>query len=44
MLVSAPVTWGSSKMRRNDAGVYAPDPMQIGAVRDSIGFFDAYLK
>ena len=31
-------------VRRNDAGVYAPDPMQVQAVRDSIAFFDEYMK
>lgn len=31
-------------VRRDEAGIYAPDPIQVGAVRDSIGFFDAYLK
>jgi dienelactone hydrolase len=31
-------------VRRNAAGVYAPDPVQIEAVRDSIAFFDQYLK
>ncbi|MFK8251521.1 alpha/beta hydrolase family protein [Ancylobacter terrae] len=29
---------------RNDAGVYEPDPVQTEAVRDSIAFFDEYLK
>ncbi|MGH8663642.1 MAG: alpha/beta hydrolase family protein [Burkholderiales bacterium] len=31
-------------VRRNAAGIYDPDPVQIGAVRDSIGFFDEYLR
>ena len=31
-------------VRRNAAGVYDPDPVQLSAVRDSIGFFDAYLR
>jgi dienelactone hydrolase len=31
-------------VRRNDAGVYAPDPVQRQAVADSIAFFDDYLK
>jgi hypothetical protein len=31
-------------VRRNDAGAYAPDPMQVQAVRDSIAFFDEYMK
>jgi len=28
---------------RNEAGVYAPDPVQIAAVRDSIAWFDKHL-
>jgi dienelactone hydrolase len=31
-------------VRRNEAGVYAPDPVQRQAVGDSIAFFDGYLK
>jgi dienelactone hydrolase len=31
-------------VRRNEAGVYAPDAVQRQAVLDSIGFFDEYLK
>ncbi|MPZ46510.1 MAG: prolyl oligopeptidase family serine peptidase [Betaproteobacteria bacterium] len=31
-------------VRRNAAGSYDPDPVQIGAVRDSIGFFDEHLR
>ena len=31
-------------VRRNDSGVYDPDPVQIQAVKDSIAFFDAYMK
>jgi dienelactone hydrolase len=31
-------------VRRNAAGEYAPDPVQVQAVRESIAFFDAYLK
>ena len=31
-------------VRRNEAGVYAPDAVQRQAVSDSIGFFDHYLK
>ena len=31
-------------VRRNDKGLYDPDPVQIQAVQDSIAFFDAYLK
>ena len=31
-------------VRRNAADVYDPDPVQLSAVRDSIGFFDAYLR
>jgi dienelactone hydrolase len=29
---------------RNEKGVYAPDAVQIAAVRDSIAWFDKYLK
>jgi dienelactone hydrolase len=31
-------------VRRNEQGRYAPDPVQIAAVKDSIAFFDAYLE
>jgi len=31
-------------VRRNAAGVYAPDAVQRQAVADSIAFFDEYLK
>jgi dienelactone hydrolase len=31
-------------VRRNSEGAYAPDAVQIQAIRDSIGFFDEYLK
>jgi dienelactone hydrolase len=31
-------------VQRNDKGVYEPDAVQIKAVRDSIAFFDHYLK
>jgi dienelactone hydrolase len=31
-------------VRRNQAGGYAPDPVQSQAIRDSIEFFDTYLK
>jgi dienelactone hydrolase len=31
-------------VRRNDAGIYDPDAVQIQAVDDSIAFFDRYLK
>jgi dienelactone hydrolase len=31
-------------VRRNENGVYDPDPVQIEAVDDSIAFFDKYLK
>jgi dienelactone hydrolase len=31
-------------VRRNEAGVYAPDAMQAEAVRDSIAFFDSHMK
>jgi dienelactone hydrolase len=29
---------------RNETGVYAPDPVQIAAVKDSIAWFDRWLK
>jgi dienelactone hydrolase len=29
---------------RNESGVYAPDAVQLAAVKDSIAFFDKYLK
>lgn len=31
-------------VQRNDEGVYAPDPVQLEGVRDSIAFFDRYMK
>jgi dienelactone hydrolase len=31
-------------VQRNDKGVYAPDAVQAEAVRDSIAYFDGYLK
>jgi dienelactone hydrolase len=31
-------------VQRNEKGVYDPDAVQIQAVRDSIAFFDTYLK
>lgn len=31
-------------VRRNDAGVYAPDDVQREGVKDSIAFFDRYMK
>jgi dienelactone hydrolase len=31
-------------VRRNEKGVYDPDPVQIEAVNDSIAFFDKFLK
>jgi dienelactone hydrolase len=31
-------------VQRNAAGAYAPDPVQIEAVEDSLAFFDAYLR
>jgi len=31
-------------VERNGAGVYAPDAVQVAAVRDSIAWFDKYLK
>jgi dienelactone hydrolase len=37
-------THGFVFVRRNQDGVYAPDAVQTQAIRDSIAFFDAYLK
>jgi hypothetical protein len=31
-------------VRRNRDGVYAPDAVQMQAIRDSIAYFDKYLK
>jgi dienelactone hydrolase len=31
-------------VQRNPRGIYDPDPVQIGAVKDSIAFFDAHMK
>jgi len=31
-------------VKRNDQGVYDPDPVQLEAVKDSISFFDRYMK
>ena len=31
-------------VKRNDKGVYAPDPVQLQIVKDSIAYFDRYLK
>jgi len=31
-------------VKRNTAGVYEPDPVQLEAVGDSIAFFDKYMK
>lgn len=31
-------------VQRNDAGVYAPDEVQLEAVNDSLAFFDRYMK
>jgi len=31
-------------VQRNRDGIYAPDPVQIRAVNDSIAFLDAHLK
>jgi hypothetical protein len=31
-------------VRRNEKGVYDPDPIQIKAVRDTIMFFDEHMK
>ena len=35
---------GFMYVRRNGEGVYAPDAVQVQAVKDSIAFFDEYLK
>jgi dienelactone hydrolase len=37
-------THGFVYVERNGAGVYAPDAIQVQAVKDSIAFFDAHLK
>ena len=31
-------------VQRNESGSYAPDPLQMQAVRDSIAFFDRYMN
>jgi len=31
-------------VQRNDEGTYAPDPVQLDIVRDSIAFFDRHMK
>jgi len=31
-------------VRRNAEGVYAPDPVQVQIVKDSIAYFDGYMK
>ena len=31
-------------VRRNETGVYDPDPVQVAAVNDTITFFDAHMK
>ena len=31
-------------VKRNDAGVYDPDPVQLEGVKDSIAFFDKHMK
>ncbi len=31
-------------VKRNDKGVYAPDPVQLQIVKDSIAYFDGYMK
>jgi len=31
-------------VRRNEKGVYAPDPTQLQIVKDSIAYFDRYMK
>src|SRR5262245_36601385 len=35
---------GFCYVKRNDQGVYAPDPVQVQVVKDSIAFFDKYMK
>jgi dienelactone hydrolase len=35
---------GFMYVARNDKGIYDPDPVQIQVVKDSIAFFDKYLK
>jgi dienelactone hydrolase len=35
---------GFMYVRRNGEGVYAPDAVQVKAVKDSIAYFDKYLK
>jgi hypothetical protein len=37
-------THGFVFARRNGEGVYAPDAVQMQAIKDSIAFFDQYLK
>jgi dienelactone hydrolase len=37
-------THGFVFVRRNPDGIYAPDAVQTQAIRDSIAFFDRYLK
>ncbi|MFI5057923.1 MAG: alpha/beta hydrolase family protein [Candidatus Acidiferrales bacterium] len=31
-------------VKRNDKGVYAPDPVQLQIVKDSIAYFDRYMR
>ena len=31
-------------VQRNDEGLYDPDPVQLEGVKDSIVFFDRYMK
>jgi len=35
---------GFCYVKRGAGGVYDPDPVQVQVVRDSIAFFDRYLK
>ncbi len=35
---------GFAYVRRNAKGVYDPDPVQVQVVKDSLAFFDKYLK
>jgi dienelactone hydrolase len=35
---------GFCYVKRNDAGVYDPDPVQVQVVSDSIAFFDKHMK
>jgi hypothetical protein len=31
-------------VRRDEKGVYSPDPVQLQAVKDAIAYFDRYMK